>query len=256
MVEKIEAVEDSKEADELIIPVERIQPRANGVFRLQGIPPQVKPSRAIQVLYQQAESLFFQLAAPRALIAPISSQNFAQVYQGEGLNDPHTPLQHIFPRASHLALFAFTLGSPIGNEIERLINQKENSSGNNGLALGYMLDSIASFCADQASEVAAEMYGQQLTSLENSPEGKHLAHTRVLLYSPGYCGWHTSGQRKLFQYLKPETIGIQLNTSCLMIPLKSISGVLVAAEPDIHRFENNFPFCDSCQTQDCQRRAR
>ena len=80
-------------------------------------------------------------------------------------------------------------------------------------------------------------------------------HT-VLGYSPGYCGWHISGQRKLFDYLRPDAIGISLNTSCMMNPLKSVSGVLVTAEPDAHRFKPRFSYCPECKDRSCVERMQ
>jgi hypothetical protein len=75
-----------------------------------------------------------------------------------------------------------------------------------------------------------------------------------LRYSPGYCGWHVSGQRKLFDYLLPEEIGITLRESFLMQPLKSISGVVIAGRRQIFDFENTFDFCDDCSTWTCRER--
>ena len=72
---------------------------------------------------------------------------------------------------------------------------------------------------------------------ESTKRDKSLLHTivyGVLRYSPGYCGWHVSGQINLFNTLTPEKIGITLGESCLMNPLKSVSGVLVAGPPNIH----------------------
>jgi hypothetical protein len=54
--------------------------------------------------------------------------------------------------------------------------------------------------------------------------------------------------------LRPEEIGITLRESCLMEPLKSISGVLVAARPEDHRFDNTYQFCRTCSTQTCRSR--
>ena len=78
------------------------------------------------------------------------------------------------------------------------------------------------------------------------------ARSAVLAYSPGHRGWHVSGQRALFAALSPEEIGITLNSSCLMQPLKSVSGVLVAGHPDVHDFDDDFPFCSECSTRDCR----
>ena len=74
----------------------------------------------------------------------------------------------------------------------------------------------------------------------------------MLPYSPGYCGWHVSGQGRLFGALCPEEIGIRLNASFLMQPLKSVSGVLVAGAPEIHDFDDDFDFCAECTTRECR----
>jgi hypothetical protein len=224
------------------ISVEQIKPERTGVLQAQGIPPGVEPPPRVQALYDSAEELFLKLAAPVGIMADISIEAFEEIYPGNGLNAPDTPLEKLIPKAAHLALFAFTLGMEISHEIEEQFNS-------NGLALGYMLDAVASFSADKASRVAQEIFLDRLVG-----EGKADASMRALLYSPGYCGWHISGQGKLFDYLKPEGIGIRLNESFLMVPLKSISGVLVAGEAGIHRFLNNYPFCRLCKTKTCRER--
>ena len=48
--------------------------------------------------------------------------------------------------------------------------------------------------------------------------------------------------------------GVTLNASCLMQPLKSVSGVLVAGERDIHDFVQDYDFCDVCTTHHCRLR--
>ncbi len=81
-------------------------------------------------------------------------------------------------------------------------------------------------------------------------------NSALLRYSPGYCGWHITGQKKLFEELKPESIGITLNSSYLMQPIKSISGVMISGDKNIHFFENNFSFCADCKTISCKERMK
>jgi Vitamin B12 dependent methionine synthase, activation domain len=220
------------------IPIDKIKPNATGVFRLQGVPDGKEPSQRVKQLYIDAEKLFFELVEPKGILTEISISQFSEVYSGAGKNEVNTPLQHIFPKAKYLALFAATMGAAVSQKVETMMASKGSD-----FASGYMLDSIASYSADQASHYAETIYKQQYDK-----------NLKVLLYSPGYCGWHVSGQGKLFQYLNPEEIGITLNASSLMTPMKSISGVLVAGSPDIHQFENDFSFCDSCRTFNCQDR--
>jgi hypothetical protein len=75
-----------------------------------------------------------------------------------------------------------------------------------------------------------------------------------LRYSPGYCGWHISGQKRLFERLNPAEIGITLNSSFLMQPLKSISGVIVSAERKYHLIKSDYPFCAVCPHRSCRER--
>jgi len=112
-----------------------------------------------------------------------------------------------------------------------------------------MLDAVASERADHAAQRLAEDYRAGLVE-----RGETDTETAVLPYSPGYCGWHITGQIRLFDYLVPQKIGMTLNASCLMQPLKSVSGVLVAGAASIHSFDNDFEFCDDCATQDCRAR--
>ncbi|MFC1661862.1 vitamin B12 dependent-methionine synthase activation domain-containing protein, partial [Gemmatimonadota bacterium] len=135
-----------------------------------------------------------------------------------------------------------TLGESISQKINELFRINEP-------ALGCMLDGIASERADTAANLLGQTF---LVSLVG--EGEADTATRVLPYSPGYCGWHITGQRKLFAFLDPGLIDIELSDSCLMSPLKSVSGVLVAGPPEIHVFENDFGFCLDCATWECRER--
>ncbi|MCX6580137.1 MAG: hypothetical protein NT166_08125 [Candidatus Aminicenantes bacterium] len=226
------------------IPIDKIKPDVAGVLKTQGVPPPPGPPPPGRVtsLYHSAEELFLKLAAPTAIMAEVTIPQFTEIFKGNGLNEPDTPLEKIFPRASQLALFAFTLGPEVCLEIEEQLNT-------HNFALGYMLDAVSSYSTDKGAGAAQNIFLEHLTST-----GQADASTRALLYSPGYCGWHISGQQKLFEYLKPEEIGIHLNKSFLMTPLKSISGVLVAGDKRIHRFKNSYTFCVHCPSKNCRER--
>ena len=217
----------------------RLQPGPESVYALLGLKSGTRPSERSAKLLRQALELFRSDSEPRGMAAPISAAEFAQVFAGQGRNAPRTPLQDIFPRADRLHLFAFTLGERIGAEIRRLF-----SAGD--FALGSLLDAVASLAADNAGRVAEEW-----AETEAAPGGDDV---KAYLYSPGYCGWHISGQERLFAFLKPGTIGLRLNDSFLMTPLKSISGVLAAGPAAIHRIRESFPFCDQCQNPTCRER--
>jgi hypothetical protein len=213
-------------------------PSRRNVMSLQGIPETAEIPERVNLLLEQAFALFGQLTEPTGIREQITEEQFAEVYDGEGRNADPAPLAEIFPNADRLDLFAVTVGSPVCDEIKRLFKV-------NDPALGYMLDSVASAATDLLSTtMAGELQ-----------DGVGADSTRILPYSPGYCGWNISGQGKLFAALRPEEIGISLNSSYLMQPLKSVSGVLVAAECEVHELNTGtYAFCAECRNPNCRER--
>jgi hypothetical protein len=226
----------------IAFPISRLQPQAAAVYAALGLQSGSQPSARSSALLQRALELFQTCSEPLGLSEPIRPDEFAEIYSGQGRNAPATPLAGIFPHAHRLHLFAFTLGARISGEIKRLF-------AGDDFALGSVLDAVASLAADRAGRVAEEWVESQ------AAEQKDHALSRAFLYSPGYCGWHISGQKKLFARLRPEKIGISLNSSFLMNPLKSISGVLVAGPATIHQFSEVYPFCAHCKSPACRERG-
>ena len=211
------------------------------VLHLQGIPAGVVPSRLVAALVDDATALYLEDAEPRALVSDISREAFAAVYLGEGRNAPVTPLDAVVPQADALALFVATVGPRVTERIRALFAANEP-------ALATMLDSVASAAADRLTQLLARSH----PALAADPGG---GERLTLGYSPGYCGWHVSGQRALFDWLGPAAIGVTLNASCLMAPVKSVSGVLAGGRREIHRFTPGYPFCADCRDKPCLDRA-
>lgn len=224
--------------------LEDILPEASAVLEHQGMPVDTAIPDHIRSLLDEAQDEFASEARPTGLMQELTVAEFDTIFKGEGQNDPESPLAEIYPQAKGLALFAITMGEMVSTNIEDLFKGKE-------FALGAMLDAVASLAADLAAAHAEEQFLRNLAGRDN-----HEGDTRVLGYSPGYCGWHISAQKKLFAALEPERIGIKLNASYLMTPLKSVSGVLVAGPPEIHVFKPAFSFCKLCKTFSCHERLR
>ena len=210
----------------------------------QGIPEEAELTDNFERIYGEAVELFHELTEPAGIVSGITISGFEEVFRGEGLNEPENPVEEIYRKSSYLALFAVTLGSVLSSRVTELF-------GGGDYALGYMLDSVSSYAADKLSDLAAKNLQPELTTKESG-----VSAWRVLSYSPGYCGWHISGQRTLFDVLRPQEIGITLNESCLMTPIKSVSGVLIAGPGKIHEFANSYPFCDTCRAKSCIERMR
>ncbi|MGD8307615.1 MAG: vitamin B12 dependent-methionine synthase activation domain-containing protein [Ignavibacteria bacterium] len=219
-----------------------IIPESKDVFNHQGIPKgSVIPDR-VNSLFREAVSVFKEKAELVAIIKEVTITEFGDIFEGEKKNEDQAPLENIYPESDYLSVFAISLGAGIVKKINDLFAE-------NDFASGAMLDSVASLAADKSVEVLEKFLFNDLLE-RNLTKNKNV----VLAYSPGYCGWDLSGQKKLFEYLKPEEIGITLNDSFLMSPLKSVSGVLVYASKEVHTFENSFTFCGYCRNQTCHDR--
>lgn len=184
-----------------------------------------------------------ELARPAAVYEEITPDQFSWVLEGESLNATPNPVEAVAAEARRSVLFGLTLGPAVSARIQSLFADADP-------ALGYTLDSAASVMAERVADLVQEAFEDEL-SAENRPNPE-----AVMRYSPGYCGWHLSGQRRLFAALDPSVIGISINESCLMDPIKSISGVMLAGEPRIHYFKNDFAFCEECQSKTCRARIR
>ena len=221
-----------------------IVPSVAAVLRAQGVPSEAAGGERAGLLAQDAIARFKELAKPVGVMMSIDTERFASVYAGEGENDSDTPLARIFPRSGKLALFAVTVGERTCTEISNLFNDNEP-------ARAAALDAAASEATELAVQVVADLFCESVRQGDNP-----VSLLAVMPFSPGYCGWHITGQKELFDYLRPEDTGISLNESCLMQPLKSISGVLVAGERRIFDFEDDFEFCDDCVTRSCRDRIK
>jgi hypothetical protein len=217
-------------------PLARLEPDAASLYAALGLQGGAEPSARAAALLPRALETFRAVSEPRGMSRTVAIGEFAAIFAGTGRNEPQAPLAGIYPRAQRLELFAFTLGERISAEIARLF-------AGNDFALGSVLDAMASLAADNAGRLA-----------EARLESRASAATKTFLYSPGYCGWHISAQAPLFAALRPQAIGMTLNASFLMSPLKSISGVLVSGPAAIHGIAADYPFCACCPSPVCRER--
>jgi hypothetical protein len=220
--------------------VEEALPSRREVLEAQGLPGEDRLTPRLRALLEGAIEACAELVEPRAVAEEVSPTRFAAVLAPLEVPERDLAIGKVYPRARALALFVATLGEPVGARIARLFAE-------NALAEAWMLDAVASAGADRLADRLAERFRQTLA-------GQRIADARVLPYSPGYCGWPTRGQRPLFAALRPEEIAVTLNDSCLMTPLKSVSGVLVAGTAETHRFHPEFPCCAECSSRECDRR--
>jgi hypothetical protein len=224
--------------------VDEIMPGRDEVLENQGMAGRTNIPARILSLLDSALELFGQLAQPRGVLEDWPVAGFRAIYDGNSLNSPECPVPPIVEKADGLALFAATMGSALADKSRELFTK-------GGAALGYMLDAVNSVGSEQLGRKMCRRF------LELLPEElRQSKQIKVQYYCPGHCGWHLSGQEKLFEVLHPEEIGITLTSSWAMYPVKSISGVLVAGGIEIHRFRPSFPFCPTCKEHKCVSRLK
>jgi hypothetical protein len=108
------------------------------------------------------------------------------------------------------ALFICTAGAGIGEQSKGLM-----ASGN--MIEGYILDVIGSVTVEAAIDKMQNSFECELTNSDMKITNR---------YSPGYCGWTLSEQEQFFALFPNNYCSIQLSESCLMSPVKSVSGVI------------------------------
>lgn len=113
-------------------------------------------------------------------------------------------------QTSMTAVFTVTLGNKSEEWLEA-VKMDDN------IMHEFVANSIASVFVDGITEVLISFL-----KAECDREGLNITNN----YSPGYCGWPLEEQRLLFPLLPDDISGITLTDSCLMLPIKSVSGII------------------------------
>ena len=112
-------------------------------------------------------------------------------------------------------------------------------------------DMVRVFIADALGSVIAEKCADQMElKLQESIDKLGWKHTNR--FSPGYCGWHVSEQQRLFPLFNGHTCGITLTDSSLMVPIKSVSGIIGLGR-EVRRLDYT---CGLCDFKQCYKRKK
>jgi cobalamin-dependent methionine synthase I len=130
-------------------------------------------------------------------------------------------------------IFVVTIGEALENEVSQLT--KEGS-----ILKASVLDTVGS--------VEVEKVADWLESMIRDVAAANGAKVSWR-YSPGYCDWDITQQKELFRGLDGKSVGVSLTDTCLMVPRKSISGVIGMGESC-----NTFSACRFCNRKNCPER--
>lgn len=112
-------------------------------------------------------------------------------------------------------------------------------------------DMVRVFIADALGSVIAEKCADQMEiALQESIDKLGWKHTNR--FSPGYCGWHVSQQQLLFPLFQGHTCGVTLTDSSLMVPIKSVSGI-IGLGTGVRKLDYT---CGLCDFKQCYKRKK
>ena len=168
-------------------------------------------SRSTRLKIEKLETIFEKLVEPSLYHqnTGIDSVEKGTVHLKEGPEFKSPKLSKMLKHCDDIIFYIATLGDGVDGQIKRLMDKKH-------LAEAYILDTMASVAADNM----VAMFHERMKD-EYKNQGKQV----TLCFSPGYCDWPVTEQKKLFSLIESQEVEVELNDSCLMTPRKSISGV-------------------------------
>lgn len=168
-------------------------------------------------------------------ILPIQKIVNGKITLANGLIFESRKMARSIEGASWLVCFVATIGSEIDRRIEHLMNQGK-------MADAYVADTVGSGAIEYIADNFHKGLQEKLSARNQSVS---------LRFSPGYCDWPVTEQRKLFSLLDNESVGVELGETFLMTPRKSISAtfaVFDSRDAVAHSLQNP---CMSCWKKDC-----
>jgi hypothetical protein len=103
---------------------------------------------------------------------------------------------------------------------------------------GYIADLIGSAMAESVAHILHEQVRKEAIKDRAGVTNR---------YSPGYCGWDVGEQHKLFDLFPEGCCGVTLSGSSLMLPIKSVSGVIGTGASVSYRDYT----CEICSMKAC-----
>lgn len=203
------------------------------VFRDIGYATDSEPSARMVSLVNDYIENAHQFIAPSFsyVVRDIELVEGTSVIFKEGVIFESGVIARLLEKANKVAVFVLTIGDYLEDTAARLAQD--------GLVLqSAVLDAIGS----DAAERLADSVESQISEVAHN-QGLTISRR----FSPGYCDWDVSQQKMVFQTMKGDYAGVHLTDGCLMIPRKSISGIIGIGPSEIE----NYNPCKTCDKHDC-----
>ena len=192
------------------------------------------PTREVLALFDAAQTLGRRLMEPRAVVRWVAvTRREGDTLEAGGVALTIPGIERAWGSVVELAAAVCTIGESLERRSAELWEARE-------LPLAVMLDSVGSGAVESLAEYVNDVLCQ-----EGIARGLKVTN-RI---SPGYGAWDVAQQRELFRLCPAEAIGVHLNASCFMTPVKSIS--LLAGAGVAARVDHYFSQCARCWMRDC-----
>lgn len=172
-----------------------------------------------------------QLVRPRASFSIFENPRFDIEQNVLWLNNAALDLGKTITSVLRKSEWMIVFAATIGHDLEHWSKQ-EMKAGNS--LEGYIIDLVG-------SELAENTVDHLHLKLQLLAESKGYGITNR--YSPGYCNWPVSDQHNLFKLFGESNCGIELSESSLMLPVKSVSGIMGVGK-GLKRADYKCRFCD------------
>ena len=192
------------------------------------------PSPEVLALFDAALELGRHLMEPRAAVRWVAvTRREGDTLDAGGVALTIPGIQRAWGPVTELAAAVCTIGGSLERRSAELWEARE-------LPLAIMLDSVGSGAVESLAE-----YVNDVLCAEGIQRGVKVTN-RI---SPGYGAWDVAQQRELFRLCPGDAVGVRLNASCFMTPVKSIS--LLAGAGVAARVDHYFSQCGRCWMREC-----
>jgi len=205
------------------------------ILRSLGYSDEVEPSPAISSLLDGYMENAHQLIEPcrSYVIRNVDSVSGSLAFVEDSIVFRSQVVARLLERCCMVAAFVVTIGGHLENTVATLAED--------GLILqSYVLDAIGTEAVERVAE-----YVQEQTRKMAAADGFVIGRR----FSPGYCDWDLTQQEMIFGAVNAASIGVVLTEEYLMIPRKTISGI-IGIGPAEGGLEHYNP-CTSCDKRDC-----
>ena len=197
-----------------------------------------KPSaRIVSLLNEYVENAYYLIdPSYSGVIRNIKSVQGSRVVIEDSITFQSEVIARLLEQCHKAAVFLVT----IGNHLEEMVCHLAE----NGLILqATVLDAIGSVAVEKVADFVQGRVGEIARA-----QGLCISQRS----SPGYCDWDIGQQEMVFRAVDGNSAGIRLTDGCLMVPRKSVSGIIGIGLPN--RNVEHYNPCKTCDKHNCQGR--